>query len=123
MSRGRIRRLAAQALASLPADLQERLDNVAITIAELPRRDDRAATGNGRASALFGIYHGWPLTERGHAYALVVPDAIVVFRRPLEALCRTRRQLATEIRRTVLHEVGHHFGLDDDALGRLERRA
>ena len=121
-SRGRIRLIAARALASLPAEVRERLDNIAIAVEELPTRADRAAGGHRpRPRALvLGIYRGWPLAARGDGYHLALPDHIAIFRRPLLAYCRSQRQLTCEIGRTLLHEVGHHFGLDDATLERLE---
>jgi len=101
-----------EAVESLPPDLRGFMSNVAIVV-----EDDAP-----RGSRLLGLYQGVPLTERTSAYGGVLPDKITIYRRPLERLSggdlvRLRR----EIRRTVLHEVAHHFGISDERLRELER--
>ena len=121
-SRGRLARLAHRAMDRLPPAIRQHLDNVTISIEELPRPDDIDADRHDRPTKVFGVYRGWPLATRGGIYHLALPDQIAIFRRPLLAHCRSQRQLAEEVWRTLLHEVGHHLGLDDDQLARLERR-
>ncbi len=106
----------------LPPAIRQHLDNVTISIEELPRSDDIDTDRHDRPTKVFGVYRGWPLATRGGIYHLALPDQIAIFRRPLLAHCRSQRQLAEEVWRTLLHEVGHHLGLDDDQLARLERR-
>jgi len=97
------------ALASLPADLREAMSNVEIVVEdENPEDPD-----------LFGLYFGIPLTERGD-YAGVLPDKIAIYRLPLEdEFGDDSAVLEEEIRVTVLHEVAHHFGIDEDRLEEL----
>jgi predicted Zn-dependent protease with MMP-like domain len=68
---------------------------------------------------LFGLYEGTPLAERTSAYTLVVPDRIVIFRGPLERAFVDPREIADEVRITVLHEVAHHFGFDEERIAEL----
>ena len=68
---------------------------------------------------LFGLYQGIPLTERGQGYSMVLPDKISIFRGPLERACRSRQELIREVRVTVVHELGHHLGMDEDRLAEL----
>jgi predicted Zn-dependent protease with MMP-like domain len=100
------------ALDSLPADLREFMSNVAIVVEEEPPA--------GRP--LLGLYQGFPLTRRGGAYAGVPPDKITIYRRPLERLWGADpARLRREIRRVVLHEVAHHFGISDERLREIDR--
>jgi predicted Zn-dependent protease with MMP-like domain len=69
--------------------------------------------------SLFGLYEGVPLTERSQAYSLVLPDKITIFRGPLERAFRSPAEIAREVRITVAHELGHHFGFDEDRLAEL----
>ncbi len=108
-----------EALADLPETFGPYLENVVIEVQLRPdeRVLRRAEIGDGRS--LLGIYIGRPLTEKSVEAAAAMPDRIILFQRNLEGACRTRRQLVAEIRKTVYHEIGHHFGLDEDDLEAL----
>jgi predicted Zn-dependent protease with MMP-like domain len=100
------------ALDSLPPDLREFMSNVAIVVEEEPPD----------GMPLLGLYQGFPLTRRGGGYAGVAPDKITIYRRPLERLYGSDPDcLRREIRRVVLHEVAHHFGISDARLVELDR--
>jgi predicted Zn-dependent protease with MMP-like domain len=100
------------ALDSLPHDLRKFISNVAIVVEEEPPAD----------VPLLGLYRGLPLTRRGSAYAGVAPDKITIYRRPLERLYGSNpARLRSEIRRVVLHELAHHFGISDERLKELGR--
>lgn len=100
------------ALDSLPPDLREFMSNVAIVVEEEPPP--------GRP--LLGLYQGFPLTRRGTAYAGVPPDKITIYRGPLERLWGADpARLRREIRRVVLHEIAHHFGISDERLLEIDR--
>jgi predicted Zn-dependent protease with MMP-like domain len=101
----------ADALASLPPDLRDFMSNVAIVVEDEPPPGSR----------LLGLYEGVPLTQRTSGYAGVPPDKITIYRRPLERLAgRDPARLQKEIRRTVLHEIAHHFGISDERLRELD---
>jgi predicted Zn-dependent protease with MMP-like domain len=103
---------AQAALDSLPADLRERMSNVEIVI------EDEAPPGE----PLLGLYQGVPLTQRTSHYGAVLPDKITLFRLPIERLCGNDAQkLAAQVKRTVLHEVAHHFGISDERLIEIDR--
>ena len=68
---------------------------------------------------LLGLYEGVPLTSRGNQYGLVLPDRITIYRQAICAICRTEQQAADQVRPTVIHEVAHHFGIDDHRLSEL----
>lgn len=111
-------RLVARALRLLPARFRSRLSNVAVVVEEEPTPAELAMAGVGPDGTLFGLYIGVPLTERTTAYGMVLPDRIVIYRRPLLDACQTERELVREVRQTVLHEIAHHFGLSDADLQR-----
>jgi len=101
-----------EALDSLPAELRGFMSNVAVVVEEEPP--------GGRP--LLGLYQGVPLTRRGSAYGAVLPDKISIYRGPLERHYGTDRdRLRDEIRRVVLHEVAHHFGISDERLREMDR--
>ena len=102
--------LVGQALDGIPARLAAAMDNVAVLVEEEPPADQ---------PGLLGLYEGVPLTARDGWYAGVLPDRITVFRGPILRRCRTREEVVDEVRVTVVHEVAHHFGIDDDELDEL----
>jgi predicted Zn-dependent protease with MMP-like domain len=105
-------RWVEEALASLPEDLRGSMSNVAIVVEEEPPG----------GQPLLGLYQGLPLPRRGSSYAGVPPDKITIFRGPLERLYGADPdRLRREVRRVVLHEVAHHFGISDDRLRELGR--
>jgi predicted Zn-dependent protease with MMP-like domain len=105
---GRFEEMVATALDSLPAELGRLMSNVAVTVEHDPG-----------PPGLLGLYEGIPLTSRTTQYAGVLPDRITIYRQAICAICRTEDEVAGEVRRTVIHEVGHHFGIDDDRLAEL----
>ena len=109
------------ALDVIPEDLASRMDNVVVLVeeepdAELLTEEDYDEDG---LPTLLGLYDGVPLTERDEGWTLVLPDRILIFKGPLERWCRTHEELVDEITVTVLHEVGHHFGIPDERLHEL----
>jgi predicted Zn-dependent protease with MMP-like domain len=111
--------LVAEALDSLPPDIQEKLENVEVVVEWRPSPAQMRRMGLGPGQTLFGLYEGVPLTERTSGYGLVLPDKITIFRQPIEAYCRSDEQVRRTVRRTVLHELAHHFGISDDRLREL----
>ena len=104
----RFEAMVSEALDGLPADLGGLLSNVAVTVEH-----------NEGPPGLLGLYRGIPLTSRTTSYAGVLPDRITIYRRAICAVCRTDEQVVEQVRRTVVHEVGHHFGIDDARLREL----
>jgi len=107
--------LVARALDELPEDFAALLDNVAVMVEEEPSAEDLESVGLDphAGDELFGLYQGVSQLERDTYYS-ALPDRVVIYRRPLIRACRDRRQLLREVRDTVIHELGHHFGLDED---------
>ena len=113
--------LVARALDRLPAEFQAHMENVSVIIAEAPDPELLAAMGmdpDDPEDTLFGLYEGVPLTERGFDDVLL-PDSITIFRRPLLEWAETEQEIVDEVRITVLHEIGHFFGMDEDRLDEL----
>ena len=106
--RERFDELVAEALDGIPPELGDLMDNVAVFVEE------------GRDPNLFGLYTGVPLTRRDAGYAgMVMPDRITIYRRPICSRCRSEEEVREAVRITVVHEVAHHFGIDDDRLREL----
>ncbi len=117
MQRERFRRIVQQALDELPDQLAGFLDNVAIVVEREPSEYDLQEAGLKPGDELFGLYIGTPLVDRMN-YQMVLPDRILIYQGPHERRF-AHETLAEEIRRTVIHEVAHHFGIDDDRLHEL----
>ena len=118
MGREDFERAVVEVLDGLPDDLAEAIENVAVTVEDEPSLDDLRGVGlDPELDTLFGLYQGVALTERGPStYGLDLPDRIVIYRLPLLEYCRDRRELLSEIRATVIHELGHYFGLPEEEL-------
>ncbi len=112
---GAFDRMVAEAVASLPAELLAYVDNVQIIVEDVPPPD---LDGEGEDAILLGLYEGVPRTERGWD-APLLPDRITLFRKPIEARARNRAELEMIVQDTVVHEIAHHFGIDDDRLDDL----
>jgi predicted Zn-dependent protease with MMP-like domain len=119
--------LVQRVVNTLPTEVQELLEDVAIVVQEEPDAhqlrdsdltDDDELFGLYQ-DELFGLYQGIPRTERGSGYTMVAPDRITIFAGPLSRACSSRRELEEEIRTTVLHELGHHLGYDEHGLEAL----
>jgi predicted Zn-dependent protease with MMP-like domain len=107
MSRERFEELVGDALDEVPEELAALVDNVVVLVEDEPPADD---------PDLLGYYDGTPLTERDTRYAGVVPDRIMIFRNPILRMCEDADEVVDEVRITVVHEIAHHFGIDDDRL-------
>ncbi len=119
MRRREFEQLVAEALDGLPCQFRRSLRNIAVMVEAAPARALLETMGLWPDHTLLGLYHGVPLPERGHSYGNVLPDRITIFQQPIEALCRTPEEIKDVVRETVIHEVGHYFGLDDTRLEEL----
>jgi len=111
--------LVEEALADLPEEILQHLNNVAITIADWPSPAELQRAGVRYPRQLFGLYEGIPLTERGGHYNLVAPDRITLYRGALLAAFGRPTALRQQIRRTVAHEIAHHFGINEARIREL----
>ncbi|MEC9321016.1 MAG: metallopeptidase family protein [Chloroflexota bacterium] len=118
ISREQFEGLVRRALSQLPSDVKNHLENVDIVVDESASAAQLVGTGIENKMELLGLYEGIPLTER-YGYDLVLPDKITLFQKPIETICETQEQITEEIRMTIVHEIAHHFGIDDDRLHSL----
>ena len=109
MERSRFEALVAQALDGLPRTFREKLTNVAIIVA------DRPPEGLEREGLLLGLFHGIPRTQKSVFFSSP-PDRIFLYQRNIEAVCTGEDEVRRQIRATLLHEIGHYFGLSEDEL-------
>jgi predicted Zn-dependent protease with MMP-like domain len=110
MTREEFEELVAEALDRVPPELMRLLDNVAVFVEDEP---DPAQP------PLLGLYEGIPLTERGEWYAGALPDRIIIYRGPMLRMCSSHEEVVAETEVTVVHEIAHHFGIDDARLHAL----
>lgn len=108
--------LVKRALDSIPPKFRHHLENVVVEVQETPSRQDCEAMEIDDPGEMLGIYHGTPLTDRSVEMDGYLPDRITLFQRNIEDICETRDEIVAEIRTTVLHEIGHYFGLDEEDL-------
>lgn len=111
--------LVVEALDGLPRQFRQHMRNIAVMVETAPSRELLESMGLWPDNTLLGLYQGVPLPERGHSYGNVLPDHITIFQQPIEAMCRTPEEIKEAVRETVVHEVGHYFGLDDERLEEL----
>lgn len=109
MTRKRFEELVSDALDQVPARFADAMDNVVVLVEE----------ANPESPTILGLYHGIALTERTSHYGGVLPDRISIYRGPILALCHSEEQVVEEVLVTVMHEIAHHFGVDDDRLHEL----
>ncbi len=120
MRREAFERLVAQVLDELPSDFAEKLSNVEVVVERGPTRRELEELGAPPGAVVLGRYRGLPLTQRQSGpYSFQMPDEIVIFQRPIEQQARSRRQAVEQVRKTLLHEIAHHFGISDARLREL----
>jgi predicted Zn-dependent protease with MMP-like domain len=107
MSRKRFEELVSDGLDLVPGELLDLMDNVVVLVEDDPPPED---------PELLGVYEGYALTERGSEYSGVLPDRITIFRRPILSICDSEEDVVDEVAITVVHEIAHHFGIDDKLL-------
>jgi predicted Zn-dependent protease with MMP-like domain len=109
MSRERFEELVGEALDEVPAQLLNLMDNVVVLVEDDPPEGE----------SLLGLYEGHSLTTRGWNYSGVLPDRITIYRNPTLRICDSEDDVVEEVAVTVVHEIAHHFGIDDDRLHEL----
>ncbi|MBI2028514.1 MAG: metallopeptidase family protein [Candidatus Levybacteria bacterium] len=115
MDEERFRELVEEAIDSLPTEFAEKLNNVAVIVEDTPSPMQIRKLGLRSLTLLLGLYEGIPQTKRGH-YSGVLPDKITIFKSSIEMIARTEEEIKEKVRDTVIHEIGHHFGLSDKDL-------
>jgi len=113
--------LVAEAISSLPEKFKKKMENIAIAIEDLPSQELLIEMKIKSPYGLLGFYRGVPYPRRGIWYRNVLPDKIIIFKKPIEVRCRNREDIKESVRRVVVHEIGHYFGLEEADLRRIER--
>lgn len=121
MSRDAFAAVVEEVLDSLPARFKQRLENIVVLVEDVPPQQRRSARRRPRKLAadrqlLMGVFQGVPRTEKSVFDLPMGPDRVVLYQRNIEAVCATEAELRREIRLTVIHELGHYFGMDEDQL-------
>ena len=114
--------LISRAIDELPQEYIKNLDNVSITYAEEPTSEQLQKQGVRHGSLLLGLYEGIPQTSRGAGYTFVLPDKITIFKKPLLQISHDRSDLFQQVKRTLWHEIAHHYGLDHVHIDKLEEK-
>jgi len=120
ISRSDFEQLVTRALRRLPRRFRDRLENIAVVVEDWADDDTLDEMGIEPPDTLYGLYRGTDLTRRDTNYGNVLPDVITIYQGPIEEDCETVEEMEELVRDTVVHEVGHYFGLDDDRLSELE---
>ena len=119
VSKERFAELVERALADVPPAFEPYLEEVAIEIRDRPTRKQLRSVGLTNNQLLLGLYHGRPRDQRSVLDSGVMPDVIYIFQEDVEDACKDEADLVEQVRITVLHEIGHHFGMDEDDLDEL----
>jgi predicted Zn-dependent protease with MMP-like domain len=122
MTRTRFERLVDEAVRTIPARFRNELRNIAIIVEDEPSDDLLDEMEIEPPDTLFGLYQGTPLTERPWDYGNTLPDRILLFQGPIEDACEDDDEVIVQIGETLIHEVGHYFGLSEEELEDIEER-
>lgn len=115
--------LISRAMDELPREYIENLDNVAITYADQPSTEQLTKQGVREGELLLGLYEGVPLPVRGAGYTFVLPDKITLFKIPLSLVSSGAHDLYSRVKRTLWHEIAHHYGLDHDRIDEIQDKS
>lgn len=119
-NRERFFELVTKAINGLPPEFRERMENLDVIVADWPSPVQMARSNIRSRYGLLGLYEGVPHTSRSGGYGMVLPDKITIFRKPIEARCRSWTEVEEEIGRVVRHEIAHHFGTGEETLRHIE---
>ena len=120
MTRRQFEALVERALRRLPGKFKDKLANIAVVVENWADAETLAELEIEPPDTLYGLYRGVDLTRRDSTYGNVLPDTITIYQGPIEEDCADQEEMAEIVRDTVIHELGHYFGLDDDTMERIE---
>jgi len=120
MTRRQFEDLVERALRRLPRKFKDKLANIAVVVEDWPDDETLADLGIEPPDTLYGLYRGVDLTHRDSGYGNVLPDTVTIYQGPIEEDCADEEEMAELVRETVIHELGHYFGLDDETMERIE---
>ncbi len=122
MKRSRFELLIQDAIKTIPSEFRRRMKNIAIIVEDEPSDELLDEMDVPPGETLYGLYQGIPLTERPADYGNALPDRITIYQGPIEEDCETEEEMVVAIGETLIHEVGHYFGLSEDELEEIEDR-
>jgi len=122
MTRHAFEKLVAEAVTLIPARFRREMKNLALVVEDEPAEELLAEMGIEPPDSLYGLYQGTPLTERGWDYGNHLPDRITIYQRPIEEDCEDEDEIRAVIGETLIHEVGHYFGLSEEEIAEIEER-
>lgn len=122
MTREKFLTLVDEALTSIPQRFRDAITNVAIVVEDEPSAEQLADVDVDPGDTLLGLYQGTPLTERQWAHGNVLPDKVTLFQRPIEDASDDEDDVVVAIGETLIHELGHYFGLSEDEIEEIEER-
>ena len=120
MTRAQFERVVERALRGLPRVFKEKLANIAVVVEDWADDETLEEMGIEPPDTLYGLYRGVDLTQRDSSYGNVLPDTVTIYQGPIEEDCEDEAEMEDVIRDTVVHEIGHYFGLDDETMHRIE---
>ena len=120
MTRRQFEALVEKAMRKLPKDFKDKIKNVAIVVEDWADDETLDEMGIEPPDTLYGLYRGVDLTHRDSGYGNVLPDTVTIYQGPIEEDCLDEEEMAALVRETVIHEIGHYFGLDDETMERIE---
>src|SRR5712692_1102969 len=120
MNRAQFEPLVESALKKLPRQFREKLANIAVVVEDWADEDTLREMEIEPPDTLYGLYRGIDLTRRDSGYGNVLPDTVTIYQGPIEEDCEDEEEMAELVRETVVHELGHYFGLDDETMHRIE---
>ena len=120
MTRKQFEAVVERALVRLPRVFRDKLRNIAVVVEDWADDETLEEMGIEPPDTLYGLYRGVDLTQRDSSYGNVLPDTVTIYQGPIEEDCATVEEMEQEIRDTVVHEIGHYFGLDDETMHRIE---
>jgi predicted Zn-dependent protease with MMP-like domain len=122
MTRQRFEALVSDAIRTLPRRFRDQMNNIAIIVEDEPSDELLAEMEIEPPDTLFGLYQGTPLPERRWDFGNVLPDRILIFQGPIEGVCESEDEVISEVGETLIHEIGHYFGLSEDEIAEIEDR-
>jgi len=120
MTRRQFEALVEKSLRKLPRAFKEKVANIAVVVEDWADDETLAEMGIEPPDTLYGLYQGVDITQRDSTYGNVLPDVITIYQGPIEEDAADEEEMAEIVRETVMHELGHYFGLDDDTMHRIE---
>lgn len=122
MEKADFEKLVKKAILELPEHIRQKIDNVEIVIEEEASLEQRRKVGLGPDSSLLGLYQGVPQTKWGRGFGNILPDKISIFKKPIERIAQSEKEIIELVKNTVWHEIAHHFGFDEKGIRQLEAR-